>query len=87
MVVNKQGGTAKTALDTTNGMIDNKTKTRVYSRCTLEQGVEMVIEQSDFDRNFIDSRGNYLGCLKSGSVSRRGASLDAGTDVTWCFNS
>jgi hypothetical protein len=29
MVVNKQGGTAKTALDAINGMIDNKTKARV----------------------------------------------------------
>jgi hypothetical protein len=34
MMVIKQGGTAETALDATNGTIDNKTKTRVYSRCT-----------------------------------------------------
>ena len=69
MVIIKQGGTTETALNTTNGTTDKKTKTRVYSHCTLEQGVEMAIEQSDFDRNSIDLRGKYLGCLKSGSVS------------------
>jgi hypothetical protein len=46
IVVIEQGRTAETALNPTNGMIDSKTKTSVNSRCTLAQGVEMVVEQS-----------------------------------------
>ena len=57
MVMIKQGGMAEAALDVTNGTINSKTKTLIYSHCTLTQGVETAVEQSYIDRNFIDLRG------------------------------
>ena len=81
MVVIKQGGTAEAALDATDGTIDSKTKTPIYSRCTLVQGIEVAVEQSYIDQKILDSRGRGLRCLNRRFVSRRGASLDPGTDI------
>ena len=82
MVVIEQGRTAEAALDAVNGMIDNITKTAVFSRCRPVSGGEIAEEQWHIDHNLIDSRGRDLRCLNNEFVSARGVSRDIGTDVT-----
>jgi hypothetical protein len=45
----------------------------------------MTKKQRYIDDNFIDLRGRDLRCLNGRFVSRRGVSLDSGTDVRYIF--
>jgi hypothetical protein len=51
----------------------------VANKCPKE---EMTVEQWHIDHIFIDLRGRVFRDLNRWFVSRRGASLDPGTDVT-----
>ena len=81
IVAIKQGGTVKTAIDDVNETIDSMINRSYFLVTDRFPRGQIVEEQWHINKNFIDWRGRDLRYLNYRFVSRRGASLDAGTDV------
>lgn len=77
------GGIAEAAIDGVTETSDSMTNTAVIFVAYRYPGGEMTVEKLFVDHIFTDSRGRDFRSPNRWFVSRRGTSLDPGTDVSY----